>query len=257
MTAKISPGLRDFMLKLGSVDDALRNGRIEIRAGAQPASADAAATGTVLCTITNGSGAHTPEVLSTGTVSLTGGASGSVNTLTVNSVEIMGAAVPFNSTLTQTAADIAAQINRFKSVPNYWATSAVAVVTIHALPGTGTGPNTYVVASGVTTITKTDADMAGGVAAANGLKYDYSSGGTMSKLASQTWSGANANTGTAGWFRAYGSEADDGSLDSTGLKRRLDGSVATSGAELNVTATAFAAGATTTPTSFAITMPAS
>lgn len=256
MTMRLSTGLRDFINKRGGIDDALRSGWIEIYTGAQPATADAAATGTLLCTVSSASGALTHEVLSSGTVTLNTGAAGSVNTLTVNSVEIMGAAVNFNSTLTQTATDVAAQINRFRSVPDYAASASGAVVTIKALPGTGVGPNTFVVASGVTTITKTDANMAGGVAQVNGLSFDNSVAGVMAKLTTQTWSGVNAATGTAGWFRQYGSVADASALDSAAVVLRVDGAIATSGAEMNLNSTAFTSAATTTLSSWGMTVPA-
>jgi hypothetical protein len=256
MTMRLSTGLRNFLNKEGSFDDALRNGWIEIYSGAQPASADAAATGTLLCTISNAAGAITKEVLSTGSFSLDSGASGSINTLTVNSVEIMGAAVNFNSTLTQTAADVASQINRYKSVPEYTATSSGAVVTINALPGTGTGPNTFAVVATPTTIGVTNHNMAGGVASVNGLKFDTTVAGVMSKLSTQTWSGVNAATGTAGWFRQYGSVADASALDSAAVVLRVDGAVATSGAEMNLNSTAFTSAATTVLAGWSMTVPA-
>lgn len=256
MTFKLSTGMRNFINKQGSIDDALRNGWIEIYSGGQPTSADAAATGTLLCTISNASGALTKEVLATGSVTLSTGAAGSVNTLTVNGVEIMGAAVPFNGTLAQTAADVATQINRYRSVPDYTASAAGTVVTISALPGTGTGPNGFVVASTVTTLTKVDANMAGGVASVNGLKFDVSSAGVMNKLTGQTWSGVNVATGTAGWFRQYGSVADASGLDSVGVALRIDGAVSTSGAEMNLNSTAFTSGATTTLSAWGMTVPA-
>lgn len=256
MTFRLSTGARNFLNKYGSIGDMLHNGWIEIYSGAQPSSADAAATGTLLCTISNASGALTKEVLSSGTVTLTVGGSGSVDTITVNSVEVLGAAVAFNATLSQTAADVASQINRNKSNPEYTATSSGAVVTIKALPGTGTTPNGYVVASTTTTITKTDANMAGGVVAVNGLKFDLSSAGIMSKLSTQSWSGVNAATGTAGWFRQYGSVADASALDSLGVVLRMDGSVATSGAEMNLNSTAFVISATTTLATWTMTIPA-
>jgi hypothetical protein len=256
MTMRLSTGFRNFLNKYGSIDDALRNGWIEIYSGPQPTVADAAATGTLLCTISASSAAITKEVLATGTVTLNSGSAGSVNTLTVNGVEVMGAAVAFNSTLAQTAADVAAQINRFKSTPDYMATATGPVVTISALPGTGTSPNTFVVASGVTTITKTDVNLAGGVASVNGLKFDTPAVGVMTRLATQTWSGLNVATGTAGWFRQYGSVADASALDVTALALRIDGAVATSGGEMNLNSTAFTSGATTTLASWSMTIPA-
>ncbi len=256
MTMRLSTGMRNFMNKYGSIDRALRGGWIEVYTGAQPLVADAAATGTLLCTVSAASGALTHEVLSYGTVSLDSGASGSVNTLTVNSIEVMGVAVPFNTTLTQTAADVAAQINRYSSVPDYYATSSGAVITIYALNGTGVGPNTYAVATGVTTITKTDTAFAHGVAVVNGLSFDVSAGGVMTKLSTQTWSGVNGAAGTAGWFRQYGSVADASGLDTTNLVLRIDGAIATAGAEMNLNSTAFANGATTTLATWSMTVPA-
>lgn len=253
MAFRKSAGLLNFMNQFGSLAQALQGGRIEIYSGSQPASADAAVTGTLLCTITASSGALTNEVLASGTVTLSG-SSGSVDTITVNSVEVMGASVPFNSTLTQTAADCAAQINRFRSNPKYMATSSGAVITIKALPGTGTDPNGFVVAKTLTTMTASVANLSGGVAAVNGLKFDNSLAGVLSKLSTQTWSGVNAATGAAGWFRAYGSVADAGGLDSTSLAIRLDGSVSTSGADMNLTSTAFSATATTSLNAWTHTM---
>lgn len=255
MSLRYSTALRNFMAAVGSYKDAFQNGKIEIYTGAQPASADAAVTGTLLCTITSSSGAHTPEVLAQGSVTLNSGAAGSLDTLTVNGVEVMGAAVPFNTSLTQTAADIAAQINRYHSYAEYIATSSGAVVYITALPGTGTTPNGFVVASTVTTMTKTDANLAGGVAAVNGLRYEAASGGAVGKLASQTWSGVNAGTGTAGWYRQYGSVADAGAADANLVFYREDGAISTAGAEMNMSSTALVAAATTTIGSSTLTIP--
>lgn len=256
MTMRLSTGLRNFIAKQGGIAEALNNGIIEIYSGAQPASADAAPTGTLLCTISANSGAVTSEVLATGNVTLTGGAAGSVNTLTVNGVDVLGGAVPFDATLAQTALDVAAQINRFTGQVEYTASAAGAVVTISALPGTGTSPNGFVVAAGVTTITATTANMAGGVNPANGLKFDVVAAGVLPKQVSQVWSGVNAATGSAGWFRHYGSVADSKALDNAGVAIRLDGAVSTAGAEMNMTSTAFVSGAVTTLAGWQMTVPA-
>ena len=57
MTIKTSTGLRNKVLDTGSVKSRLALGFIKIYSGAEPASADAAATGTLLCTISvNGGG---------------------------------------------------------------------------------------------------------------------------------------------------------------------------------------------------------
>lgn len=255
MTLKFSTGARNFLAAKGSYKDAFQNGKVEIYTGSQPANADAAATGTLLCTITDNSAARTAEVLSSGTVTLTGGASGSVNTLTVNGVEIMGAAVNFNTSLTQTAADVAAQCNRFRGNVEYNVTSSGAVITITALPGTGASPNGFVVASTVTTITKTDANLAGGVNAANGIKFGEVAAGVIAKLSTQIWSGVNAASGDAGWYRLYGSVADAGGLDSAGTTIREDGAIATSGQQLTMGNITLNSSATTTLTAWQRTVP--
>lgn len=58
MTYKVSTGLRNQMLVSGSLRAALLNGKIRVFTGSEPASADAAETGTLLCVIDkNGAGA--------------------------------------------------------------------------------------------------------------------------------------------------------------------------------------------------------
>jgi len=52
MAIKESTGLRDYMLVTGSLASALAGSEIRVFAGAEPASADAAETGTLLTTLT-------------------------------------------------------------------------------------------------------------------------------------------------------------------------------------------------------------
>lgn len=90
----------------------------------------------------------------------------------------------------------------------------------------------------------------------NGLNFEEVVAGTLSKKASETWSGVNADTGTAGWFRFYTNDMDQGG-ESGGDKIRFDGAIATSGAQLNMSSTSLTSGATTTIDSFEITLPSS
>jgi hypothetical protein len=256
MSLRPSKALRNYLFESGSLKHALSNGCIKIYTGAQPSTAEAAPTGTLLCTVSSSSGALTREVLSAGSVDLTGGAAGSVDTLTVNSIEIMGSATAFNTSLAQTAQDVIDKINN--NPKNHLFTaylSATDVINIRAKPGMGTLPNGWVVASTVTTITKTDANMAGGVNPANGLQWGDAAAGVLTKLSSQTWSGVNAAAGTAGWFRIEASVADAGALDSDEAIIRLDGSISTSGADMNLSTTVFAAGATFTLSGGSLTLP--
>ncbi|UJX41692.1 hypothetical protein K9F62_03040 [Desulfovibrio sp. JY] len=90
--------------------------------------------------------------------------------------------------------------------------------------------------------------------ATNGINFGDPADGSISKAAAEVWSGAAAATGTAGWFRFYANDLTTGA-DTT--HARFDGSVSTSGAQLNMSSTAITSGATTTIDSFVVTMPAS
>ena len=88
--------------------------------------------------------------------------------------------------------------------------------------------------------------------AANGLTFAAASGGSANK--SGVWSFNGVAAGTAGWFRLRGNAADTGVLSTT--LPRLDGSIATSGADLNLSNLAIAIGAPNTIDSFTFTIPA-
>lgn len=66
MTIRFSTGLRDDMLGSTGLQAALANGRLELRSGPQPASADDPDAGTLLCLITLASGAFTPGTATNG-----------------------------------------------------------------------------------------------------------------------------------------------------------------------------------------------
>jgi hypothetical protein len=254
MALKLSTALQNFLTQSGSLKNALMNGIIEIYSGTQPTDPNSAVAGTLLMTITDNSGAFTPEVLSSGSITITG-SSGSITNVTVNGVSVLDSTVTYNTSAAQTASDLAAAINSTLSSPEYTASASGAVVTLKALPGTGAGPNTYVVAV-TSTLTNTPADFAGGSAAVNGLKLQNSVSGVISKRSSQTWSGNGVANGTAGWFRFKGSISDAGGADSSNVYIRMDGSVGTSGANLNMTSTAIVTSAPESVSGFSITQPA-
>ena len=256
MALRLSTGLRNYLNEFGSVKQALNNGKIYIYSGAQPTLADDAATGTLLAIISKSSGAITEEVQSVGSVALTGGASGSVNTITVNSISILPAAVPFNTSLGQTAIDIAAAINDNPQNLLFVASVSTNTVNITAKLGLGALANGWVVASTATTITKTDSNMAGGVTAVNGLTFGDAASGTLVKNPLETWTGLGLAAGTAGWFRYEGALADTEASDTAGAYNRLDGNISTSGANLNMSSTTVAVGATQTISTFSLTVPA-
>ena len=86
-----------------------------------------------------------------------------------------------------------------------------------------------------------------------GVTFDDAAAGVLSKTSTETWSGVCGNTGTAAWMRLQHDD-DLETLNQTDC--RIDGSVATSGGQLNFSSTTFTAGATETVTAFAITLPA-
>jgi hypothetical protein len=91
-------------------------------------------------------------------------------------------------------------------------------------------------------------------APANGLEFGPVSAGVIAKDGA-VWSDAGIAGGTAGWYRFYANQSDDGSLDSGFTHPRFDGAVGTSGAELNMSSTTVTLGGTVTIDTFQITLP--
>ena len=261
MGLQLSTGLRNFIQQNGCITNALQNGVLRIYSGAQPATADTAASGTLLVEVSAASVARTAEVLASGTLTLAG-TSGSVNSVTVNGVQLLapfaGASavvVPFDTDLPTTANDVANTINSGTWWHRYFATAASAVITIQPLPGYGATANGQVVAFSGTTLTATTTNLSGGVTPANGLDFSLSALGALNK-GPGVWSGLAGNTGTAGWFRFTGSQADAGAATTTLI--RLDGVCGTTGtgANLSMSSTTVTAATTTTIDSFTLTEPA-
>ncbi len=90
---------------------------------------------------------------------------------------------------------------------------------------------------------------------ATGLSWGEAVAGVLSKLASETWQGTAVVTATAGWFRCYQSGDIPGNAST--VLARFDGSVSTSGAQLNMSSTAIVLDAVQTISAFTFTQPAS
>ncbi len=111
------------------------------------------------------------EVLAEGSIDITGGSSdpgtNTVETITVNDVDILNGAVDWVTSNEDTATAVAAAITGNTSAPNYTATADGAKVIIKAVAGSGATPNGFVVAGTVGgDVTLGNAvNMAGGVAA--------------------------------------------------------------------------------------------
>lgn len=95
----------------------------------------------------------------------------------------------------------------------------------------------------------------------NGITFDAATAGGISKAAAEAWqigdgsgvAGASG-AGTAGWFRLLGNPSDGGAGSNT-ANARLDGSVATSGADLNLPNIDFVIGTPVTIDVFSLTLP--
>jgi len=87
----------------------------------------------------------------------------------------------------------------------------------------------------------------------NGLTFATAADGAVSK--SGVWSMNGIAAGTAGWFRLKGNALDNDLLSTT--LPRLDGSIAVSGADMNLSNISIVLNAPTTCDSFTWTQPAS
>ena len=251
MTLRFSTGLRNNLCGNKGFASTFAKGSINIYSGSQPASADAAVTGTLLGTVPLSSGALTQEVRANATITVSG-ASGSINTVTVGGLNIIpDGTVPFNTDAATTATDLCNASNRNGL---FDATVAGAVVTVLAPRGSGTTYNAVALATTVTTLSATSSGNFGsGAAAVNGLTFAAPASGAVSK--SGTWSFNGIAVGTAGWFRLVASSADGGGASTT--LERLDGSIAVSGADMNLSNIAITIGAPNTIDTFTYTQPAS
>lgn len=95
-----------------------------------------------------------------------------------------------------------------------------------------------------------------------GLSFDAAASGAVAKASAQTWSGAAVASGTAGWFRFQELDTDEtgtraDALAASSSTKRFDGSVATSGGDLNISSTSITSGAVQTVSSLTVTMPES
>lgn len=91
-------------------------------------------------------------------------------------------------------------------------------------------------------------------AAGTGLTFDAAVAGVIAKAALETWKFNGAAIGTAGWFRFY--EPTDTPSATQSTKARLDGSIAVSGADMNLSNISITVGAPSTIDVFQFTLPA-
>lgn len=101
-------------------------------------------------------------------------------------------------------------------------------------------------------ISENDGAFAGGTFA-NGLNFDVATSGVLAKDTYETWKGAGAATGTAGWGRMYDNAYTTGASTSA---VRFDFTVGTSGADLTVASASIESAVEYTINSGTYTIPA-
>ena len=257
MALKYSTGLRNYLIGEGSLRKAFEDGQLLIYSGAAPANADEAPTGVLLAKVTKESGALAAGARSTPKrykVVIGSHAEGHTFpfALTVDGVG------PTTLTYTNTpdagdAEAVAKAVARMlNDIPQLMAIAEGASGNLYVqsridgldftLADAGGGSGT------ITSVTQVEA-----ASSVNSLRFGSPAAGTLAKNA-DVWSGVGLANGVAGYFRLVTSQ-DGGLLSTTDI--RIQGTISTSGADLNMSSLNIALGATQTIDQFQLTFPAS
>ena len=268
MALYVSTGARQSLLKGDSLRDMFNRGSAELKiySGAAPATADAAATGTLLVTITDTSVATGSKQKVYFTPTVDAGAGYNTYFITIN-----GITCSFYDSGGSTVAQVVTGLVNVLNVANGGAiTTPAGTITIPQTSGnlTVVDSTTHVSVESTTlgesfdySVSTTGTGSGTLTATVNtndrGLRFEAAADvatGIIEKLASQTWSGVAGASGTSGYFRLslYG---DAQSLSTSAI--RLQGTVNTSNADLNMSKVNVVAGETHTIDTFQITAPAS
>lgn len=89
----------------------------------------------------------------------------------------------------------------------------------------------------------------------NGLEFDAATARQLDKAALETWQFVGIANGTAGWFRFRGNATDAGAADTTEALPRIDGRIAVTGGEMNLSNLNVVTGAITTVDAFLLRWP--
>jgi hypothetical protein len=257
MAEKFSEGLREAVLGDKSFRDLMCDSVLNIYSGAAPSSPDDPISGSLLLKVTRAGGAvvaNTHSFSEVGNIVIGSDAIGEVFAIRVTidgvgPVEYLFTNTPDVGDVNDVARRLARVLNNIPGL-HALSTGQGGYIAVGAVPGIAftlaLGPSN----TGTTTVND-------GVDAAidlNTLRFDTPPGGAIAKPAGDTWSGVGLADGTAGYFRLVTTD-DDGLLSST--QPRVQGSVSTSGAELNLSSIAIRTGAVVTVTTFSVSIPES
>ena len=244
MALRLSTGLRDMMIGLEASIDASLNG----------------ADGDTVAFVNS-----TP-----GTITQSSGSFITMGFVPGHSVKIIGATTPGNEVTAKVKTVVALTLT-FETGTAFTAEAFLDGTALMACSGgslkdifrdgilyiySGSQPATADTAASGTNLVKITESSGEWVAGAegNGLEFDTYSAGTISKCTLETWSGVGiGGGGTAGWFRFCANPTDALALST--VLPRIDGSIGTSGANLNMSSTTIVDDATYTIDTFTLTLP--
>jgi hypothetical protein len=251
---RYSTALRNAIASGTSLAEALADGRLYVYSGAQPATADTDASGTLLVVFTKGGVTFVAPERASAKITLAG-VSGSVDSITVGGLaqNLLSAPVTFDISASTTAAAVAANINAKRNAIGITALAVGADITLSTPIHLGAGGAGLGVSVATTTLTaqinggsSTVFGGAGapsaGVNASGGLNWKHPAVTGVISKESDLWSGIALATGSAGWFRYVAGGSAVNGLSTSDV--RLDGNIATAGADLNVSNLNIAAGTT-------------
>jgi|GEM_PF-1420627 hypothetical protein len=265
MAQKYSTALVNLLTGGRSLRSILDNFVLQIYSGAAPADADAAPTGVLLCTVSLNSGAAgaTAEPsYDNWYFTIAVGVVGGQTVIPVISVDGITGSIPYtvygtaDTSEAKKAARVANAINRagrpVKAIGVSGPSGPSGMVSVHPV----VRGLTMSVSDGGGNYAITQVQLA--VASRpNTLQFGPPSAGIISKLSGDTWTGVNITNGVAGYFRLVLPD-DTLAADVTPFTQpRVQGSVGTSGADLNLDSVQFVTSAVTTITGFSIQEPTS
>ena len=248
MALRLSTGLRQYLLGGDCIRKAFEDALMNIYSGSAPATADLPSTGGLLARITLAGAACTHDAISTimvDALEIDDATQGQLNGCTINTDYVYSHTNAGSESVTTVALALAKLMNLDPLCPIYawplighiYCFSKFAGEAITIVPtGNGTPVLSHITAN----------------ARINSLHLAAPVAGAISKE-SAVWSGEILITGTAGYFRFVRTNDDD---DNSAVPLRLQGSISTSGSELNLSNLNLVDGATLTIDVFSLTEPA-
>jgi hypothetical protein len=235
-----SDGFSQWITANGDYWGAVQGGVLDLWDGPAPSTANLAATGSLLGTLTENGGAQTFETQAQWSITLSGTTSGSVNGITLGLAPLLPAPVTYAVSFSNTASLAAAGINASHNFFGVTAIAVGAVIYLYAPHGSGTAYNNMICAATATTLTATVASAGAastaGVAAVNGLLFLYPpvvnpNVGSVITGGGGTWeTSAALKSSTIGYARLRLDAADNNGTSST--YRRIQFTTSTSGADI-------------------------